>query len=676
MANLQDTSSDFDELLICSICEETYDRENHQAKFLKCHHTYCSECLTKVLNEEGVWPTIIPCPSCRYQTRVPKSGVEGLQTNFYVTRFQEFSEKTEPPKHVEGCQRHTTQPLTHFCVTCGIPICRDCRIVYHTAKDGHSVIGISKEDIIYLEELNVSNTSMTVQKRNLKFIESEVALLAAAKETAIKDMETFIKHIHERVEQRKLELMKLISEHFDKLQESLLDTQKQIEDAVENFSEDILQAEIIIKTGDLKRLKTISENLKKVNEEIQSTSSNLDLGENYLAFDSNQGLDDFDKSMCTLGQVYSKGCLPSTIVFSSTEAIAGNETKLTLEVYDHHGNKVPVSSGSFFVQVLDPADTFLPTVLCASSSECTVTFTPQMSGLHEVSGKFQDENIICEHTHISVSSINPVLKFGEDEDGFNPWAIAIDNDNCLHVVDSGNKLIKKFTADGELLSQFSVAINGEDHTTIDIALDPNRGLILCAEILLQDGGDMVAISNIMEFNLEGELQHTYILADPWKSFHIAIDGNSDLILGSKEHKCLFRVDKEGVFSSRMGNLECPAFIATNKEGAIIVPDEDNDCIYIFNSDGTVKHRFDSSCAGKGELGRPKGVATDGEYILVSEWDNNRIQVFKYDGTFVSMIESLGDPLCSPCGLALTADGYVYVTDYNCIKKYRYRDVSR
>ena len=673
MAKLQDTSSDFDELLICGICEETYDQENHQAKFLKCHHTYCSECLTKLLNEEGARPAIT-CPSCRYQTRVPKSGVEGLQTNFYVTGFQESSENTEPPKHVEGCQRHTTQPLTHFCVTCGIPICRDCRIVNHTVKDGHSLIGISKEDIIYLEELNVSNTSMTVQKRNLKFIEYEVALLAAAKETAIKDMETFIKHAHERLEQRKTDLMNTISVQFDKLQESLLDKQRQIEDAVENLHENINQAKYVITTGDLKRLKTISENLKKDKEEIQTTSLNLDLGENYLAFDSKQGFDYIENHLGTLGQLYTKGFLPNTFVFSSTDAKVGHETKLTVEAYDHHGNKFPVSSDSISVQVLDPTDTSLPIVLYANSSECTVTFTPQMSGLYEVSGKFLGERLIGEYTHISVSSINPVLTFGNDDDGFEPWAIAIDNDDCLYVTDRANKLIKKFTADGEFLSQFSVGVHDKDHTIIDIALDLNRGLIFCAELPLRDD-DFLDGNTILEFNLEGELQHTYTLTDPWKSCKLALDGNRDIILGSKERGCLFKVDREGNFLSSMGHLKCPGYIAIDKDDNIIVPDEDNDCIYIFNSDGTVRHNFGSSGVGKGELDRPKGIATDGEHILVSEWNNNRIQIFKYDGTLVSMIESLEDPLNCPTGLAVTADGYVYVTNSNCIKKYNYRDIS-
>ena len=69
------------------------------------------------------------------------------------------------------------------------------------------------------------------------------------------------------------------------------------------------------------------------------------------------------------------------------------------------------------------------------------------------------------------------------------------------------------------------------------------------------------------------------------------------------------------------------------------------------------------------------MATDGEYILVADSGNKRIQVYKLDGTFVSMIESPNDPLKTPRGLAVTKNGYVYVVDCDnhCIKKYKYRN---
>ena len=52
----------------------------------------------------------------------------------------------------------------------------------------------------------------------------------------------------------------------------------------------------------------------------------------------------------------------------------------------------------------------------------------------------------------------------------------------------------------------------------------------------------------------------------------------------------------------------------------------------------------------GQLKHPWGVATDGENILVADSGNKRIQVFKIDGMFVSIIASEDDPLQDPAGL--------------------------
>ena len=120
----------------------------------------------------------------------------------------------------------------------------------------------------------------------------------------------------------------------------------------------------------------------------------------------------------------------------------------------------------------------------------------------------------------------------------------------------------------------------------------------------------------------------------------------------------------------MGNLQNPGYIDITEDGNIIVPDGNSNCVNIFSSDGSVKQRFGIRGRQKGQLRDPYGVATDGEYILVCETFIGRIQVFDMDGTFVYMIESGGDHLSLPHGLAVSNDGHVYVADtsHHCIKK--------
>ena len=682
MAALPSGSIDPHEFLICGICAEPYDDDTHTAKFLICHHTFCSDCLTKLSKREQVLPGVIQCPNCRSDTQLPEDGVNGLQTNFYIASVQEISKNIEPARaaaYYKGCHGHNMQPESYFCMTCGIVVCCECATDDHKAKNGHSVISISKSEIGYLQELNFSHTSLTRNKRKLEHIESEMTLLTAAKKNALKEMNTFTKHCHEQLEQRSNDLNCQIMAHFNAQQNALLDKQNQIKGAIEIINKNKNQAKVITKTGDVGKLKPICESLKEVNEKTQSILSKMDLGENNFAFDKNKGFDAFKECLTTLGDIHGKGSLPTMMRFKNVEAKVGFKSVLTVEVYNHHGDKLSMTSGSFSVQVIDPTGTKIHTDLCTTGPACTVIFTPKTRGLHQICGFFLGQKLISEQTHISVSGNSPVLKFGKKGNGNgtleSPHGVAIDNDGVLYVADQGNRLIQKFSGKGEFLSQFSVNGHNEDCTTLDVALDLNNGLIYCTDIVYVND-DYSAGNNMLVFNLDGNLQHIHNLGGVSYPISIAINSHGGIFISDITKKCIYKVDKEGNTLFHVGDFAYPSHITIADDDSIIVLDNKRECIYIFNPDGSIRHKFGSSGSGKGQLKEPWGVATDGENILVADGGNKRIQVFKMDGTFVSIIASDDDPLQDPTGLAVTKDGYVYVADCekNCIQKYKYQDM--
>ena len=338
---------------------------------------------------------------------------------------------------------------------------------------------------------------------------------------------------------------------------------------------------------------------------------------------------------------------------------------------------MPISSDLFSVQVTDPAETEIHTELCISGPDCTTTFTPQMSGLHRISGNFLGQKFISEPTHISVSSNNPFLKFGEKGNGYstlsNPYDIAIDNDGILYVAGGDNRLIQKFSANGDFLGQFSVNDHDENCSMVDMALDLNNGLIYCTDIILERYHHSAG-NNMLVFNFDGELQHLHKLSDIPFPYSIAMNSHGHIFISDTTNKCIFKVDKEGNKLCHIRSFGYPSYITIADDDSLIASDNTKNCIYIFNPEGTRRLKFGSSGTGHGQLKHPWGVATDGEHILVADSGNKRIQVFKIDGTFVSIIASEDE---DPAGLALTKDGYVYVADCekNCIQKYKYRDIA-
>ena len=230
-------------------------------------------------------------------------------------------------------------------------------------------------------------------------------------------------------------------------------------------------------------------------------------------FDSNKAFNEFTTFSWTLGKAHCRGSLPSMIRLKALEVKVGRKTKLPVALYDHHGDEVPVPSGSFSVQVTDPTGSELHTQLCSMGNDCTVTFTPKVSGLHQVCGFFLRQKLINEQTLISVTTNNPgLVKFGNsinDKDTFKSLSgFAIDDNNIIYMADVGNGLIKKLSANGEFLSQFSMVNHYQDSgILLDVtALDVKNGLLYCTYEM--DRRRTISRGKMLIFNLDGVLQYT------------------------------------------------------------------------------------------------------------------------------------------------------------------------
>ncbi|XP_078684630.1 uncharacterized protein LOC144918062 isoform X3 [Branchiostoma floridae x Branchiostoma belcheri] len=69
-----------EEFLVCQICFEDY----LNPKVLPCQHTFCKTCLENMVAKMGK----LTCPNCRLACQLPRSGVEGLPTSFFVNKLR------------------------------------------------------------------------------------------------------------------------------------------------------------------------------------------------------------------------------------------------------------------------------------------------------------------------------------------------------------------------------------------------------------------------------------------------------------------------------------------------------------------------------------------------------------------------------------------------------------
>ena len=79
-------------------------------------------------------------------------------------------------------------------------------------------------------------------------------------------------------------------------------------------------------------------------------------------------------------------------------------------------------------------------------------------------------------------------------------------------------------------------------------------------------------------------------------------------------------------------------------------------------------KFGTQGTGRGQLSSPVGIATDMYgFILVTENGNHRVSIFDKDGVFVHCFGSNGSghgQFSSPRGIAISPTGDIYISDSN------------
>lgn len=82
------------------------------------------------------------------------------------------------------------------------------------------------------------------------------------------------------------------------------------------------------------------------------------------------------------------------------------------------------------------------------------------------------------------------------------------------------------------------------------------------------------------------------------------------------------------FGRREFNFNNPTALILSQDGKLCLSDTDNNCIKVFDKEGTFLFSFGAEGNGDGYFKKPQGIAVskDGK-IFVSDTDNKRIAVF-------------------------------------------------
>ena len=120
-----------------------------------------------------------------------------------------------------------------------------------------------------------------------------------------------------------------------------------------------------------------------------------------------------------------------------------------------------------------------------------------------------------------------------------------------------------------------------------------------------------------------------------------------------------------------GQMGKPWGIAFGKNDMWAVTDNAKNCVYIFDNQNHLVHKFGEQGSKEGNFNGPCGVAFDNnDHLYVVDFHNHRVQKFQMDGKYIMHFGSKGvddGDLNGPCGIAIHAhsdDACVYIADFH------------
>ena len=115
-----------------------------------------------------------------------------------------------------------------------------------------------------------------------------------------------------------------------------------------------------------------------------------------------------------------------------------------------------------------------------------------------------------------------------------------------------------------------------------------------------------------------------------------------------------------------GMFQYPLGVAVNDRDEIVVADQCNHRVQVFDIEGTFLRSFGHQGKNAGELSHPFGIVIDKDRnIFISEWGNHRVQILSWEGRHLGSFGdqgSLDSQLSDPWGLSLDSNGHVIVAD--------------
>ena len=588
----------------CSVCSDLFTDPKH----LSCLHSFCLKCL-KRWYETGGGGDAIRCPKCQTFSQVPASGdLKDLPTSFYLNGLIDvlaIKECSKTQVKCGNCDQKTS--VATYCFQCCIFYCEECLIGHNIMRDKkeHRILAVKEfQDKDYEDVLRrpVFCSRQGHQKKKLKLFCKECETVVCQTCVMLDHNGHKLTLIEEEAENQRLEIKTVIETQRHNVNEKM--------NVVANLDDDyakVIQQNENLK-GDVQRfadglIKTIRAKMQNVIDAIENQTK------------------------------------------KSLESLTAKRGEI------HRQIKIIESS-------LEEADKLLKRSTTAEVVQLKKSLQTIFHGLNETEPIVHDPSSL--QTLVFVENQKTIDTVNGEELGF------------LCTEEGYRKKPSKFLAEGKGLKEGTVGrkaqfnlitrnavrkkvYNEEDRVTVEIKDEHEQECV--TELRIDDNKD--GIYNISYFP---SVQRTIKLLVKVNGEHIH---GSPFAVTVKpfQVKPVLCIGKEG---SGEGMLDYPMGVAVTAKDEVVVADNQNHRVQVFDSDGTFLRSFCHNGENAGKLKNPTGIAIDKDRkIIVSENLNHRVQIVSWEGRHLGSFGgkgSLDSQLSDPMGLSLDSTGNIIVAD--------------
>lgn len=244
-----------------------------------------------------------------------------------------------------------------------------------------------------------------------------------------------------------------------------------------------------------------------------------------------------------------------------------------------------------------------------------------------------------------------------------PMGVILDPYRQLYVADAGNNRVQVIDTDGHFIAEFGSFgwREGEFDNPNDLALS------LDTLYVADTGNNRVQYCNLVNriFYPIASTSDDYQFDAPEG---IGIGRNGEVyVVDTLNHRWvqfsnnLAPINDKGSFGSNREQFWNPTDLAVNPHGTVYVVDTGNHRIVSYDFSGNPTMTWGEKGSEPGQFREPKRLAIDDwNYIYVTDSGNRRIQIFTPEGH--SVTEFTVKTLLNPCGIAISQNGQVYVSD--------------